>query len=112
MNPRTEALRRRSLDARPSVSAERAVSRAMGGSCSMPLAAHAVWKGMQLQLKAAWGESEDIPAIPVTPALAGLVTASLTLAAADLDAAAAMGEQVAAQLQAGGARIHVKPDVK
>lgn len=92
------------------VSAERAVSRAMGGSCSMPLAAHAVWQGTQLQLKAAWGESEEIPAVPVIPAVAGLVTASLTLEVADLDAAAAMGEQVAAQLQAGGARIHVKPD--
>jgi hydroxymethylbilane synthase len=27
------------------VHAERAVSRALGGSCSMPLAAHAVWQG-------------------------------------------------------------------
>ena len=42
------------------VSAERAVSRAMGGSCSMPLAAHAVWDGAQLRLNAAWGEPERI----------------------------------------------------
>ena len=41
------------------VSAERAVSRAMGGSCSMPLAAHAVWEGAQLRLNAAWGEPEE-----------------------------------------------------
>ena len=41
------------------VSAERAVSRAMGGSCSMPLAAHAVWDGAQLRLNAAWGEPEE-----------------------------------------------------
>ncbi len=27
------------------VHAERAVSRALGGSCSMPLAAHASWRG-------------------------------------------------------------------
>lgn len=37
------------------VSAERAVSRAMGGSCSMPLAAHAVWEGESLHLRSAFG---------------------------------------------------------
>ena len=37
------------------VSAERAVSRAMGGSCSMPLAAHAKMQGEYLTLHAAWG---------------------------------------------------------
>lgn len=37
------------------VSAERAVSRAMGGSCSMPLAAHAVWEGDSLYLRSAFG---------------------------------------------------------
>ena len=94
------------------VSAERAVSRAMGGSCSMPLAAHAVWQGTQLQLKAAWGESEESPTAPAIPAITGLVMASLSLDAVDLEAAAAMGERVAAQLQAGGARIHVKPDIQ
>ena len=91
------------------VSAERAVSRAMGGSCSMPLAAHAVWRGAQLQLQAAWGESDETP---VSAAVTGLVTASLSLAVTGLDAAAAMGEQVAAQLQAGGARVYVKADVQ
>src|SRR4051812_35214932 len=35
------------------VAAERAVSRAMGGSCSMPLAAHATFSGEYLQLRAA-----------------------------------------------------------
>src|SRR5262245_42961861 len=35
------------------VAAERAVSRAMGGSCSMPLAAHATLEGEYLQLRAA-----------------------------------------------------------
>lgn len=35
--------------------AERAVSRALGGSCSVPLAAHAVWSGDQLQLRAVFG---------------------------------------------------------
>ena len=36
--------------------AERAVSRALGGSCSMPLAAHATWTGGTLNLVAALGE--------------------------------------------------------
>jgi len=40
------------------VAAERAVSRAMGGSCSMPLAAHAVLEGGVLSLRAAWGDPE------------------------------------------------------
>jgi hydroxymethylbilane synthase len=35
--------------------AERAVSRGLGGSCSMPLAAHAVWQGSVLHLRAALG---------------------------------------------------------
>jgi len=39
--------------------AERAVSRAMGGSCSMPLAAHARWQhGDHLRIDAAWGDPE------------------------------------------------------
>jgi len=38
--------------------AERAVSRALGGSCSMPLAAHAVWEGGELLLSAALGHPE------------------------------------------------------
>jgi hydroxymethylbilane synthase len=42
------------------VAAERAVSRAMGGSCSMPLAAHAVWAGTGLVLDAAWGEIDEV----------------------------------------------------
>ena len=40
------------------VAAERAVSRAMGGSCSMPLAAHATFSGEHLQLRAAWGDPD------------------------------------------------------
>lgn len=41
--------------------AERAVSRALGGSCSVPLAAHAVWledAPGELWLRAAWGDVE------------------------------------------------------
>ncbi|MGL4668824.1 MAG: hydroxymethylbilane synthase [Saezia sp.] len=37
--------------------AERAVSRTLGGSCSVPLAAHAVWiNATTLHLRAAWGD--------------------------------------------------------
>ncbi|MES2975001.1 MAG: hydroxymethylbilane synthase [Pseudomonadota bacterium] len=77
------------------VAAERAVSRAMGGSCSMPLAAHAVFAGEYLQLRAAWGDPEGD---------ATLVTARSASAAADLGHAAGLGEEVAARLRAGGAR--------
>ena len=80
------------------VSAERAVSRAMGGSCSMPLAAHAVWDGAQLRLNAAWGEPEDDKTFPSN----ALVTANLSHAVGDIDAAAAMGEEVAAKLLVNG----------
>ncbi len=78
------------------VAAERAVSRAMGGSCSMPLAAHAVFTaGDTLELRAAWGDPEGH---------AALVRAGASAPVATLEAAAALGEQVVAQLRAGGAR--------
>ena len=92
------------------VSAERAVSRAMGGSCSMPLAAHAVWEGAQLRLNAAWGEPEDekTSATDEMSDLATLVTANLSHVAGDIEAATAMGVQVASKLLAGGARKYTK----
>ncbi len=77
------------------VAAERAVSRAMGGSCSMPLAAFATFSGEYLQLDAAWGDPEA-----ATP----LVRARSAVAVADLAAAAALGADVAQRLRAGGAR--------
>ena len=75
--------------------AERAVSRAMGGSCSMPLAAHATLEGKLLTLRAAWGDPQD--------GSARLVTAQGQAQAGDLAQAAALGQQVAAQLRTGGA---------
>lgn len=42
------------------VAAERAVSRTMGGSCSMPLAAHATLQGSTLHLRAAWGDPSGV----------------------------------------------------
>ncbi|WP_394791837.1 hydroxymethylbilane synthase [Rhodoferax sp.] len=76
------------------VAAERAVSRSMGGSCSMPLAAFATWQGAELQIQAAWGDAEQ-PTPLVTAEARGVVT--------DVASATALGEQVAAQLRAGGA---------
>ncbi|HVE54214.1 MAG TPA: hydroxymethylbilane synthase [Ramlibacter sp.] len=76
------------------VAAERAVSRAMGGSCSMPLAAHATFDGEYLQLAAAWGD-------PGQPGV--LVRARSAEVVGDLAQAAALGEHVAARLRAGGA---------
>ncbi|MBK0394341.1 hydroxymethylbilane synthase [Ramlibacter sp. CrO1] len=76
------------------VSAERAVSRAMGGSCSMPLAAHATLDGAVLRLDAAWGDPQA-----AAPLVRGQAVATVT----SLEQAASLGEQVAAQLRAGGA---------
>jgi hydroxymethylbilane synthase len=76
------------------VAAERAVSRAMGGSCSMPLAAHATLSGDRLCLQAAWGDPDT---------RAPLVRAQATRHVADLHAATALGEDVARELRAGGA---------
>ena len=76
------------------VAAERGVSRAMGGSCSMPLAAYATFSGEYLQLSAAWGEPEgDAP----------LVRASNAASVADLEQAAALGTEIAVRLRADGA---------
>ncbi len=75
--------------------AERAVSRAMGGSCSMPLAAFARFDGEYLQLGAAWGDADGGGA---------LVTARGAGAVADLAGAQHLGELVAVKLRDGGAR--------
>ena len=76
------------------VAAERAISRAMGGSCSMPLAAFATFSGEYLRLRAAWGDP-DVPA--------ALLRAEMTAAVADLSQAGQLGTDVAARLRAAGA---------
>ncbi len=88
-----------------SVAAERAVSRAMGGSCSMPLAAHGEWIGSELQLTAAWGQAELDPgqSHPRT-----LVRAKLSRAVGDQAEAEALGYSVAANLVAAGAVVEEK----
>ena len=86
------------------VTAERAVSRALGGSCSMPLAAHAIWATSAdvrvpelLEISAAWAEADS--ALP-TP----LVRATLSAQVTSLAQASQLGEQVAALLIRGGAK--------
>ncbi len=76
------------------VVAERAVSRAMGGSCSMPLAAHATIDNGVLKLRAAWGDPEGSST---------LVTAHGQEAADGLQAAEALGLSVAQALRQAGA---------
>ena len=76
--------------------AERAVSRAMGGSCSMPLAAHARWQGAELRIDAAWGDADGH---------APLVRALVQGQAATTAQAEALGQQAAQALRQGGARV-------
>ena len=72
------------------VSAERAVSRVMGGSCSMPLAAHATFDGDVLRMRAAWGDPEGVQSMALANDQATVT---------DTAAALRLGESVARQLQ-------------
>jgi hydroxymethylbilane synthase len=80
------------------VAAERTVSRAMGGSCSMPLAAYARWdepNTQSLRLDAAWGDPEGhSPVVRV-----GMQATVESLAQAE-----ALGQRVAQALRAAGAQ--------
>ena len=66
----------------------------MGGSCSMPLAAHATLLGGRLHLRGAWGDPEGVPQ---------LVRAEAEGPVATLADAEALGQRVAEALGAGGA---------
>ena len=81
------------------VHAERAVSRALGGSCSMPLAAHAVWQGDVLRIDAALGDGERV----TQPLLRTSVEAVIT----DDAQARELGERAAAQLREAGANDYL-----
>jgi hydroxymethylbilane synthase len=67
----------------------------MGGSCSMPLAAHATLSNSQLNIQAAWGNPEDLHAPLIRAQAQGDV---ITLAQAEQ-----LGLQVATQLRTQGA---------
>lgn len=79
--------------------AERAVSRALGGSCSLPLAAHARWQGGTLRLAAALGHAEAHTSPLLRAEAAGDVT--------DVAGARALGQQAAAQLRERGAGAYL-----
>ena len=81
------------------VHAERAVSRGLGGSCSVPLAAHAQWQGAELQLHAALGDA-DTPTRPLLHARSqGPVT--------DVAGAEALGAAAVAALRERGAASYL-----
>ena len=89
------------------VAAERTVSRAMGGSCSMPLAAFITQRdGDTLQLSAAWGDPVTADASvlggPNAPS-APLVRVRQSAVVRSFADAEALGEAVASELRAGGA---------
>ena len=77
------------------VAAERAVSRALGGSCSMPLASHATWRGDTLQLHGAIGH----PSRREAP----LLRVAVEQRVADERSAESLGSQAARALLAAGA---------
>jgi len=79
--------------------AERAVSRALGGSCSVPLAAFASWLGDTLVLRTALGHAGKL-AQP-------LLRAQVQGQPRDADAATALGEQAAAHLREQGAAAYL-----
>ena len=72
------------------VAAEREVSRSLGGSCSVPLAAHAVFSGDMLSIRAAWGDPQGQHPLVRSEAEADV---------RDLPAAVRLGAQVAGQLR-------------
>ncbi|MEO5698333.1 MAG: hydroxymethylbilane synthase [Burkholderiaceae bacterium] len=76
------------------VQAERAVSRSLGGSCSMPLAAHAVWQGETLTLRVALGHALTL--------LAPLLHASAAAEVRTDAQARALGAQAAQALRDAG----------
>jgi hydroxymethylbilane synthase len=81
------------------VHAERAVSRALGGSCSVPLAAFAIWQGDTLRLTTALGHA--------TQPAQKLLRAQVQGRPADAEAASAIGEQAAAALRRQGADAYL-----
>jgi hydroxymethylbilane synthase len=85
------------------VHAERAVSRALGGSCSMPLAAHAVWQSDMLCIDVALGHAQELSRPLLRTRLSGRV-------ASDADALA-LGARAAAQLRASGAESYLSAAV-
>jgi hydroxymethylbilane synthase len=81
------------------VLAERAVSRTLGGSCSVPIAAHAVWRDSRLELRAAVGNPDRLEQ--------PLLRAQAAGESPDAAAAEALGVRVARDLLGQGAAAYL-----
>jgi hydroxymethylbilane synthase len=81
------------------VLAERAVSRTLGGSCSVPIAAYAVWHESRLELRAAVGDPERLEQ--------PLLRAQAAAGSPDAAAAEALGVRVARDLLDHGAAAYL-----
>jgi len=79
--------------------AERAVSRALGGSCSTPLAAFAIWEGESLLLRASLGHP--------TATDAALLRAEARDRIATAKDAEALGQRAAGALRQQGATAYL-----
>jgi hydroxymethylbilane synthase len=84
------------------VHAERAVSRTLGGSCSMPLAAFAQWKGDLLVLRAAIGHPQRADAPLLRAQAEGAVNSEAQARALGEQAASALREQGASDYLSAG----------
>ncbi|MES2398868.1 MAG: hydroxymethylbilane synthase [Pseudomonadota bacterium] len=86
------------------VTAERTVSRAMGGSCSMPLAAFTTGPAEDgMLLRAVWGDPAEVETGPAAQPPKPLVHAQKIATVVTFEDAEALGEAVAADLRARGA---------
>ena len=95
---------------RLAVAAERAVSRALGGSCSMPLAANARWQGGALVLDVAVGHPADRAAPLLRAQRVGAVGDEAAAEALGSDAARALLAAGAAPYLAAAERLSATPD--
>lgn len=86
------------------ITAERAVSKALGGSCSMPLAAFAKWQGDSLSIRALWGDPDEAQLEWVESPTA-LLSAQAQATVTSMDQAHALGLTVAQQLIKQGAKL-------
>jgi hydroxymethylbilane synthase len=90
--------------------AERAVSRSLGGSCSMPLAAHATWRGDTLFLSAAVGHPSERSAPLLRTQSVGRVDDEAAAESLGADAARALLAAGAAPYLAAAERLAATPD--
>ena len=82
------------------VEAERAVSRSLGGSCSVPLASHAVWRAERLELEVVLGH-------PIAPTRSPLLRVQSDAIVSSDTQARALGERAATMLREHGADAYL-----